>query len=107
MNDMVVKLTASYLKALSHPTRLKILNILRDEEELCVCKIFEELELEQSNVSQHLRVLKDQGILVSQRKGSMIMYRVKDNEVFTIIDKVQSILLKQISETQKQLKKGD
>ncbi|RKD30556.1 ArsR/SmtB family transcription factor [Thermohalobacter berrensis] len=107
MNDIIFKLSASYLKALSHPTRLKILDILKDEE-LCVCKIFEALELEQSNVSQHLRVLKDQGILVSRREGANIMYRVKDKDVFNIVNKVKEILIRQLNETQDLLEKeGD
>ncbi|KPU27695.1 ArsR family transcriptional regulator [Caloranaerobacter sp. TR13] len=105
MNEIVFKLTASYLKALSHPTRLKILEILR-EDELCVCKIFEALDLEQSNVSQHLRILKDQGILISRREGTNIMYKVKDTEVFDIINKVRAILIRQLNETQEHLKKG-
>lgn len=105
MNEVVFKLTASYLKALSHPTRLKILDILK-EDELCVCKIFESLDLEQSNVSQHLRILRDQGILISRREGTNIMYKVKDTEVFDIMSKVKAILIRQLNETQEHLKKG-
>ncbi|MTI49637.1 ArsR/SmtB family transcription factor [Sporosalibacterium faouarense] len=105
MNDLFFKLTASYLKALSHPTRLKIINILK-EKELCVCVILEKLDLEQSNVSQHLRVLKEQNIVESRRDGSKIMYKVKDRNVFFILNKINDSLLKQLSETQDQLKKG-
>ncbi len=105
MNETIFNLTASYLKALSHPTRLKILNILK-ENELCVCVIFEQLELEQSNVSQHLKVLKDQDILISQREGSNIMYKVKDKNVFKILNIVKESLLQQLTETQNQLTKG-
>ncbi len=105
MNETIFNLTSLYLKALSHPTRLKILNILK-ENELCVCVIFEQLELEQSNVSQHLKVLKDQDILISRRNGSKIMYKVKDKNVFKILNIVKESLLHQLTETQNQLIKG-
>lgn len=105
MNDTFFHLMASYLKALSHPTRLKILNLLK-ENELCVCVILENLELEQSNVSQHLRVLKEQNIVESRRDGSKIMYKIKDENVFKILQSVNDSLLQQLAETQVQLKKG-
>ncbi|RQD78047.1 MAG: ArsR family transcriptional regulator, partial [Candidatus Syntrophonatronum acetioxidans] len=62
MGDRIIQKKADYFKALSHPTRIKILELLR-EGELCVCDILEELKLEQSNVSQHLAILRKQGIL--------------------------------------------
>lgn len=105
MNNMFYKLMSSYFKALAHPTRLKIINILK-EDELCVCVLLEKLELEQSNVSQHLRVLKDQNILASRRNGSKIMYKVKDKNVFDILNKANESLLNQLSETQNQLMNG-
>lgn len=106
LNDIYYNLSSSYLKALSHPTRIKILQILGDKE-LCVCTVLEELELEQSNVSQHLRVLKDQSILQSRREGSNIMYKVKNKDVFKIFNIVRTILLKELEETQSKLSEGD
>lgn len=105
MNDVVIKMSSSYLKALSHPTRLKILEILQTDE-LCVCKILEALELEQSNVSQHLRILKDQGILTSRRDGANILYKVKNEEVFKILQEVKNILLQQLNDTKNHLTEG-
>ncbi|WP_425448076.1 ArsR/SmtB family transcription factor [Dethiothermospora halolimnae] len=105
MKDTIFKMSSSYLKALAHPTRLKILDILKDKE-LCVCVILEELQLEQSNVSQHLKVLREQGIVKSRRDGSKIMYKVKDKNVFIIFDNVKESLLNQLEETSAELKKG-
>ncbi len=68
---------ADYLKALAHPTRLKILKALLDGE-MCVKSLWEELGLQQSNVSQHLTTLRSRGIIASRREGSKICYSVTD-----------------------------
>jgi len=68
---------ADYLKALAHPTRLKILKALLDGE-MCVKPLWEELDLQQSNVSQHLTILRSQNIIASRREGSKICYSVID-----------------------------
>lgn len=106
MNEQLLKMTSSYLKAISHPTRLKILDILKLDE-LCVCTIYETLDLEQSNISQHLKILKDQGILESRRDGLKIMYKVKHDDVFKIISMVNKNLLTQLNEIQNILMKGE
>lgn len=103
MSSMYFNLSSQFLKALSHPTRLQILDRLKDEEELCVCHIYEDLNLEQSNVSQHLKILKDQGILSSRKDGLQVMYRVNNIEVFKILDLVKTILVSQLNEVQSQI----
>jgi ArsR family transcriptional regulator len=103
MSAMYYELSASMLKALAHKTRIQILERLKSEEELCVCHIYEELELEQSNVSQHLKVLKDKGILTSRKDGLKVMYRVRYKEIYRILDLVKDILAKQLEEAHEQL----
>lgn len=100
MSSFYFKLSSNFFKALAHPTRLQILDRLRNEDELCVCHIYEDLELEQSNVSQHLKILRDQGILTSRKDGLKVMYKVKHREIFKIIDMVKKILLNQSKEKQ-------
>lgn len=68
---------ADYLKALAHPTRLKILKALLDGE-MCVKSLWEELKLQQSNVSQHLTTLRSRGIIASRREGSKVCYSIID-----------------------------
>ncbi|SNR98788.1 transcriptional regulator, ArsR family [Anaerovirgula multivorans] len=99
MSNQNYRLCASLLKSLSHPTRLEILDLLRDKNELCVCDIYENLDLEQSNVSQHLKVLKDQGILISRKEGLMVFYKVSYLEIYDILEKVKLILQKQLQES--------
>ncbi|WZL74358.1 metalloregulator ArsR/SmtB family transcription factor [Clostridiaceae bacterium 35-E11] len=107
MKEMLFDLSASFLKALAHPTRLQILERLKNEDELCVCHIYEDLGLEQSNVSQHLKVLKDQGILTSRKDGLMVMYRVNQPKIYEILGSVKEILLAQLQEAHDTLRKGD
>jgi len=64
-------------KALSDPTRLRIVLLLR-RRELCVCELMFVLRMEQSRVSHHMRVLRDAGIAEDLREGRWIIYRVSE-----------------------------
>lgn len=94
---------AEFYKALAHPTRIKILELLKNGEK-CVCNIIEELGLEQSNVSQHLNVLKNQGIVVSRREGTFVMYYVLNPRIYDLIDITDKILEMQLETVQKELR---
>lgn len=73
------------LKALSHATRLAILDILRDAEQ-CVCHMEATLGLRQAYISQQLMILKKAGLLESRRDGLNLYYRVIKPEVFSVLD---------------------
>ena len=92
------QLVSNIFKALAHPTRLQIVKLLK-EKPLCVCEILPQLDSEQSNTSQHLSVLKNQGIVESRKDGLMVIYRIKDPEVFQMINIAEEIILRQIEET--------
>ncbi|SHF91356.1 transcriptional regulator, ArsR family [Caldanaerobius fijiensis DSM 17918] len=94
---------AEFYKALAHPTRIKILELLKNGEK-CVCNIIEELGLEQSNVSQHLNVLKNQGIVASRREGTFVMYYVLNPRIYDLIDITDKILEMQLETVQKELR---
>jgi len=104
MTNMGNQLVANIFKALSHPTRLQIVRLLK-EKPLCVCDILPQIESEQSNTSQHLSVLKAQGIVDSKKDGLMVIYRIKSPEVYEMIDIAENILLRQIEETKSSLAK--
>ncbi|TDA69975.1 MAG: ArsR family transcriptional regulator [Clostridia bacterium] len=89
---------ADFLKALAHPTRLRILEFLRQGER-CVCEVTEELDLEQANVSQHLAVLKRQGLISSRKDGLRVIYRVNYPEVWNIMETMRGILKRQAHDT--------
>jgi ArsR family transcriptional regulator len=76
-------------KALGHETRLNILKFLWINDEQCVCEIQTDLKLEQSNISQHLRLLKSAEIISNTKVGNFKHYRLNENhEMFTIIKEV-------------------
>ncbi|MCK9225353.1 MAG: metalloregulator ArsR/SmtB family transcription factor [Candidatus Muirbacterium halophilum] len=77
---------AETAKALAHPTRLSILQELLKGEPTCVSKIEEILQKKQANVSQHLSILKNAGIIDYQEKGKLRCYFLTD------MDSVDNIL---------------
>ena len=97
MSDELLDLKANVLKALGQPTRLKILELLRNGER-CVCEIFPAIKEEQSNVSRHLALMKAAGILASRKQGQMVHYRVRDPQVFKLLNNVTALLRTHIDE---------
>lgn len=80
---------SNLLKVLSHPTRLAILDILRDGEQ-CVCHMEAALGLRQAYISQQLMLLKDAGLVRPRRDGLNLFYRVTKPEIFTVLDSLSS-----------------
>ena len=76
---------ADFIKAMAHPTRLQILELLRSGER-CVCEIFPALNIEQSSVSRHLAILKREGLLHSRKDGLKVIYWTSDPRIYEIID---------------------
>jgi DNA-binding transcriptional ArsR family regulator len=76
---------ANLLKTLSHPTRLAVLEILRDGEQ-CVCHMEAMLGLRQASISQQLMVLREAGLVDFRRDGLNIYYRVVRQQVFDLLD---------------------
>ncbi|MEW6697598.1 MAG: ArsR/SmtB family transcription factor [Bacillota bacterium] len=98
MKEKISQLKADIFKALAHPTRIRILDLLKNGE-LCVCDIFEELQVEQANTSQHLAVLKKQDILQSRKEGLRVIYSIKHPEIIDLLSITDKILLQQANET--------
>ncbi|QGP91451.1 putative HTH-type transcriptional regulator [Neomoorella glycerini] len=102
MAERLYSLKAEFFKALAHPTRVRILEQLRQGEK-CVCKFIEDLELEQPNISQHLAVLRKEDIVVTRKEGLKVLYRVKHPEIFQVLDLVGRILTREITNTMAEL----
>jgi DNA-binding transcriptional ArsR family regulator len=88
---------ALIFKALGQPTRLEILTLLKDGER-CVCEIFPEINQEQANVSKHLSILKQAGILDSRKEGLRIIYWIKNREILNLLRTVSTLLKVQAQE---------
>lgn len=78
------------LKAMSHPLRLKILCVLGDRE-ISVQDIVECVGTSQSNISQHLAILRDKGILASRKDANRVYYRVGDERTLKLIEMMQNV----------------
>lgn len=102
-DDIVINLTADFLKSLSHPVRIKVLNLLGPGER-CVCELMEEIDIEQSNLSQHLTLMKRQGLIDSRKEGAKVFYRILYPSVLEVVSAVEKTLSEQISHSQNILK---
>ena len=78
------------LKALSDPTRIKIIQALKDKE-ICACEFVNITSRAQPTVSQQLKLLENAGILKSRREGKRILYSLTDKKIITIIELAQQI----------------
>lgn len=79
-----IEYCAEILKAISQPTRLRIIEFLSDGEH-CVCEIFPAIGHEQSNTSRHLQMMLKSGILQQRKDGLKIFYSVRHPEVLDIV----------------------
>jgi ArsR family transcriptional regulator len=78
------------LKAMSHPLRLKILCTLGDQE-VSVQDIVEHVGTSQSNISQHLAILRDKGILTSRKDANRVFYKVGDSRTLRLIGMMREV----------------
>jgi len=88
--DEDVERASRSLKAMSHPLRLKILCTLNDQE-VSVHDIVEQVGTSQSNISQHLAILRDKGILTTRKDANRVYYKVSDNRTLKLIGMMRDV----------------
>jgi len=98
-------LKASILFALAHPNRIRILEYL-SKDVRCNCEIAPELCLEQSNLSRHLKILVEAGILKSWKDGLRVNFKVADDRIFKIIDNVSALAKQEVAKRAEALEKA-
>jgi DNA-binding transcriptional ArsR family regulator len=81
--DEIVQQVADYFSVLGEPMRLRILNLLKDREH-CVQELVEATATSQANVSKHLKVMLQAGILTRRTQGTLAYYRVADSLTFEL-----------------------
>jgi len=81
-----LEMAASKLRAIAHPMRIAIIDLLTVNPKMTVTEIYEYLNLEQASASHHLNILKNKGLLDSKRDGKMIYYSLKFEHLTEIID---------------------
>ena len=100
MEEQIIALKADILKAMAQPTRLKILELLRDGER-CICEIIPAINGEQSNISRHISLMQKSNLVTTRKDGVRVMVKVRDPKIFDILDRVSQILKEQIKEREK------
>ena len=90
MNE-IYKIHAEMCKVFSNPTRLEILNLLSDKE-MSVTELIKKTKLSQANISQHLSIMKSKGIVISDRKGKNIYYRLTNPKIIKAFDIIREVL---------------
>jgi DNA-binding transcriptional ArsR family regulator len=93
----VVQQVADYFSVLGEPMRLRILNLLRDGEK-CVQDLVEATDTSQANVSKHLKVMLQAGILTRRTKGTLAYYSVEDDLIFELCNLVCDRLASRIEQ---------
>ncbi len=88
--DEDIERASRSMKAMSHPLRLKILCVL-GEQELTVQDIVERVGTTQSNISQHLGILRDKAILASRKDANRVFYRVGDARTLRLISMMREV----------------
>ena len=91
------------LKAISHPVRIAIAEFLKAGEQ-CVCDIAEYVGSERSNVSKHLSIMANAGLLEARKEGLKVIYRLKCPCVLDFLDCTTNVLKQQAKETKKLIK---
>lgn len=99
MYKQVFKIHTDFLKSLAHPKRLEIIHLLRDRA-LSVTDIQTMLDLPQANLSQHLQILREHGVVASHKKGKQIFYQVTDPKIIIACDLIREVLIKQSANSQ-------
>jgi ArsR family transcriptional regulator len=90
---------AELFKALGHPVRIRILELLRDGE-LSVSELQAQLGVEMSSVSQQLAVLRGRQLVTGRREGTTVFYSVVDPQVFDLLDVARAMFQRQLSDLQ-------
>ena len=99
MQELAYKIKADFLKALAHPMRLQIIELLKNGEKN-VGSIMKVLSIQQSSLSRHLTVLREAGILKSRQQGTVIYYDIEDHDIFHVLRPIAEMLRKKLKKTE-------
>ena len=91
LKQEIMQLEADFCAALSDPTRIFILYAL-DEGPLNVTELTNELNLPQPTISRHLKVLRERGLVYTQRQGTVITYHLTDQRIIQAMDLLRSAM---------------
>jgi len=105
MNYQQAKTRADILKALAHPVRVLIVSALTEGDQ-CVCKLNELAEIDQSNISRHLAMLKKAGIVSDRRDGMRVFYHLETPCIMKAFECAVEVVRVEAKRRNKSLKAG-
>jgi len=106
MPETLRQFKASIFQALGHPTRIAIIEVLRDGE-LAAGVIIERLGIEQANASQHLSILRLKRIVTSRKEGNQVFYSVRDPLIIDVLDTMRRYFQAHVEEAMSMLQQFD
>ncbi len=95
---------ARVLKALAHPTRLRILEAI-EQKEHCVCELTDMLGIDQSTVSKHLAALRQAGLVRSRKDGVMTYYALNTGCLGTLLECIEGVVAEHLRQQQQALRR--
>jgi DNA-binding transcriptional ArsR family regulator len=98
MGDSLRQFKADIFQALAHPTRIAIVEALRDGE-LPAGQLIEKLQLEQANASQHLAVLRSKMVVLNRKVGNQVFYSLRDPVLVEVLDILRRYFYSQLTGT--------
>ena len=104
MYDPLRRFKAEFFKALAHPARIKILELLRAGE-ISVTALQAQLEIESSSASQQLAILRGKNIVETRKEGTSVYYRVRDPAILELLDVARKIFNNHLIDTRSMLER--
>lgn len=105
MSDALRQFKSEIFQGLAHPTRIAIVELLR-EGELSAGALIEKLRIEQTNASQHLGVLRAKQIVVSRKVGNQVYYSIRDRALIEVLDILRRYFYAQLHSTVSMMKEA-
>lgn len=99
----IPRLKAEFFKALGHPLRIRVLELLTEGEQ-SVSALLEQVDVEQSALSQQLGILRRAGFVLARREGANVMYALADERIVEILAVSRQVLLDMFSATHDELR---
>jgi DNA-binding transcriptional ArsR family regulator len=105
MKDALRQFKSEIFQGLANPTRIAIVELLRDGE-LSAGQLIEKLAIEQANASQHLAVLRSKQIVVNRKVGNQVFYSIRDHALIEVLDILRRYFYSQLNSTVRMLKEA-
>lgn len=102
--DVIYNLHADICKTFANPKRLEIINALRDKE-LSAGQLLKKIKISKANLSQHMGLLVEKGIVIARKNGINVFYQLSDEKITKACELMRQVLIKKLEQDNKILLK--